>query len=423
MDEKTSTMAEEEPERRASGLWLFAAATVSVFVALCGMWLGAAFTTRSMPAIDQEYESVGRVLLQPIPKAPEALATDSLIQLNKQWSAATQAELLKSQAVVGQAVERFRLNELASFKNVQAQHVAGLICRALTTSLVDTERNSEPLIVEIRYRSTNVVDAMTVIKAVVRAYQEWTEKEFRSGLDTAVRVIRDGRDSLRAEIRKKNSEIDSLTKDLSMDPDGDNHPAALLKPILKELDAIEKFRLELQALITTVDEAQLRGDPASAIDRLVNERWTSKVERAPSESPQPTSPLDTQSLVRKLHLEAALLGKEQSAWADRKTSQEKKLLLTRDLEIRCGTVRDDIKRLEDLDVQFLDRMQQLELFRDLFIPLKTISAPDGATPVVNDTPNWQRFVSPSACLGGIAGLVTGLFGMFVVRAFFLLGQP
>lgn len=78
----------------------------------------------------------------------------------------------KSKLIIGGAVEKFRLHELSSFKNTQPQNVWRSITDVLTTELL-VDESPDSMVLEIRYRSTNEVDTMTVVKAVVRSYLDF----------------------------------------------------------------------------------------------------------------------------------------------------------------------------------------------------------------------------------------------------------
>jgi uncharacterized protein involved in exopolysaccharide biosynthesis len=122
-------------------------------------------------------------------------------------------QLIRSPVVVQQAVEKFRLNELTSFQDVQPQNVASKIIGALESGRAGGREAIDTDIMQINYRSTNYVDAMTVVKAVIRSYQDFLGENYQSVSDEAVRRITQAKEELGTALSKKRNELQAFVKE------------------------------------------------------------------------------------------------------------------------------------------------------------------------------------------------------------------
>jgi hypothetical protein len=114
------------------------------------------------------YEAKSQILISLVPKEPVSSPDGKLSSLHE-IGFKSHEYLAQSALVINNAVEKFRLHELTSFGEIQSQNVARTIADALTTILV-VDESPDSMVLEVRYQSTNYVDAMTVVKAVIRCY-------------------------------------------------------------------------------------------------------------------------------------------------------------------------------------------------------------------------------------------------------------
>ena len=188
-------------------------------------------------------------------------------------SMTTHAQLIKTPLVVQRAVDKFRLHELASFQNLQPQNVATAIIGSLESGKAGGRDSIDSRILQINYRSTNVVDAMTVVKAVIRSYQDFLSDTFQSVSDETVRALTEARDELGTELKKKRDELTKFVKEapsgLTPEPGQRTTAEDTKHKIELERQGLDSRRAHLRAMTKTIEDAQQQGKPIDAILLLI----------------------------------------------------------------------------------------------------------------------------------------------------------
>jgi capsular exopolysaccharide synthesis family protein len=366
-------------------------------------------------------------------------------------------QLIRSPVVVQQAVEKFRLNELTSFQDVQPQNVASKIIGALESGRAGGREAIDTDIMQINYRSTNYVDAMTVVKAVIRSYQDFLGENYQSVSDEAVRRITQAKEELGTALSKKRNELQAFVKEAPGGVQEEKNPAEETKrSIVGARQALDSRRAQLRATLKTIETAQTEGMPIDAVMMhiesyrkaenvdaargvqsftdvlfpvmLEHEQLTAKygpehprvkelalkmqliqnqidsyrMSQVNDAGARKTPEQFIATTLQALQLDLNKLDNEDKELAVQQERAEKESQYLQGFQSQYKLIRDDIKSLDDLYGLVLERVRQIEFGRnDGGFRTKTVAPPDGAIQV---EPNIWKVMS----VAGFIGLALGM---------------
>jgi capsular exopolysaccharide synthesis family protein len=194
-------------EKQSFDIWALIRrrAWLIVIVTLIGVALGALFYLRA----EREYETSAAVQITKLrPETQVALAT--LEGYTGYENMSNHIIVIKSPVIVKQAITKFRLGELQSLRDVPPQHLASEIIGRLTSGKAGGREQLDSNVVQLNYRSRSVNDAMTVVKAMLRVYEDHLESHYKTlNQKTIDRTIAFGGELLK-DVKQLNSEIASI---------------------------------------------------------------------------------------------------------------------------------------------------------------------------------------------------------------------
>lgn len=350
------------PWRRTLRVVIRAFFALSIVGILVGTGLGYLKAVRT-PA---KYETEIQVLVI----ARQARSSNPFDNAGPNWhDAAAHARLLKSPLVISRAVEKFRLAELESFKTVPPQDVARMVVAELSVERVGDVSDDDAFILQVSYRSPNIVDATTVTKSVVRAYEDFLNDLYQSNADDTVRLLTQARDELGAELKKKRDELRRFVKAA---PGGATVEPGEPNPSQAHLDQVRKARLDLE-----LKRAQLR---------------------AASTAPA--------TQVEQTKKDLAQVDNEDRELAVLQDKAEKEVQYLQDFQTQYKIIRDEIVSIEELYSLVLNRFKQIDLVQDTTsLKMKIIAPPDAAWQV---EPNMRALLIRGSIWGGGFGAAIGL---------------
>jgi hypothetical protein len=138
---------------------------------VCGAALVVAFFTTAvraqLPEVPSRYEATARLLI--VHKQINQEATPIRVD----DAAAAHAAMIASPRIAELAAKKFRLNELPPLDDLPPMDVARTISGATTAVCRPSMEAPNTSVLEIRFRSSGVVDPMAVTKAIYLSYQEF----------------------------------------------------------------------------------------------------------------------------------------------------------------------------------------------------------------------------------------------------------
>lgn len=374
----------------------------------------------------------------------------------------THAQLIKAPLIVASAVEKFRLYELTSFQGVQPHNVAAEIISNLEAGRAGGREALDSRILQINYRSKNVVDAMTVVKAVIRSYQDFLGETYQSVSDDSIRLMTEAKDELGAELKKKRDELRKFSKEApSGIAVGEGRINAAEQSKIKIQDARQALntrRGQLRAMIKTIESSQQEGRGNDAILLLIedyrkadnlsagqevrsftdvlfpllleHEQLTAqygpkhprvaelerkinivqqhleanRLNQVASEMSRKTPEQFIATIIESLRLDLAKLDNEDKEMAEEQAKAEKEAQYLQDFQMQYKVLNDEIRSTEQLNQLVLDRFKQIDLVKDA----------GGFKTVMVTPPESARQVEPKAwqilSATGFIGLAIG-FGL------------
>jgi hypothetical protein len=127
--------------------------------------MGAAGVRGQAPAQQYEVEIRRLVDHQLVNKDATPVPVDA--------AAAAHAAMIASPKIAERAIDKFRLSELQSLKNIPRGEVAQAISRSFTVVGKASDEVDSVSILSVRFRSTSVNDAMTIVRAMRVAYDDY----------------------------------------------------------------------------------------------------------------------------------------------------------------------------------------------------------------------------------------------------------
>lgn len=374
----------------------------------------------------------------------------------------THAQLIKAPLIVASAVEKFRLHELTSFQGVQPHNVAGEIISNLDAGRAGGRDATDSRILQINYRSKNVVDAMTVVKALIRSYQDFLGETYQSVSDENIRLMTEAKDELGAELKKKRDELRKFSKEapsgIAIGDDRINAAETTKLKIQEARQALNTRRGQRRAMIKTIESSRQENRPVDAILLLIEEYRkadglssgseaktftdvlfpllleheqltaqygpkhprvaelehkinmvnqhleANRLNAAAAELSRKTPEQFIDTILESLRLDVAKLENEDREMAEEQARAEKEAQYLQDFQMQYKVLNDEIRSTEQLNQLVLDRFKQIDLVKDTG-GFKTvmITPPESARQV---EPVWWRILS----MTGFIGLALG-FGL------------
>jgi hypothetical protein len=146
--------------------------------------IGAAVVRAQAPAA-QQYEVESRWLIV------HQLVNQKATPVPVEAAAAAHAAMIASPRVAEMAITKFRLAELQTLKDLPRDQVARVISGSMTAVGKPSTEVPTMSVFEVRCRSTSVNDAMTIVKALAIAYEEYVHADAK---DAGIRLARAERD-------------------------------------------------------------------------------------------------------------------------------------------------------------------------------------------------------------------------------------
>ncbi|MGC3968266.1 MAG: polysaccharide biosynthesis tyrosine autokinase [Pirellulales bacterium] len=257
--------------------------TILFFTAVaCG--LGYFYFTKAVPV----YETSAQVLI--IKRRGETQSPISLMQgeLGYEDSMTTHAQVVKSPEIVRRAVNNpdFGIPQLETFKEIPLEHIHAVIMESLMTGRAGGRDAPDSQILQVNYRSTNGLDAKTVVKAVLKSYEDFLGETYQDINNETINLITEANDKLTKKLESENHKIQEYEKSVPVEvsayKDGLTKAEIELKKAYDDLKALESDKLALTSLLSTVESAQQQGKSAEVLLQLVekNSMWKdSRVQR------------------------------------------------------------------------------------------------------------------------------------------------
>jgi len=131
-----------------------------------------------------EYEVTARVIVFPRHSPKDAVSVPA------EAAATAHAGLIVSHRIVGQATDKYRLGELQSIRSDSRAEAVRKICAGVAAVGKPSTELPGVAIVELRSRSTNLNDAMTIAKALCRIYEDSLDRSEPNPLIEIEQAIR-----------------------------------------------------------------------------------------------------------------------------------------------------------------------------------------------------------------------------------------
>jgi len=173
-----------------------------VIVSVVAILLGGLYFMRA----EREYETAAQVQITKLrPETQVALTT--LEGYTGYENMSNHIIVIKSPVIVNRAIAKFRLGELQSLRDIPAQHLAGYIISRLTSGKAGGREQLDSNVVQLNYRSKSVNDAMTVVKAILLAYKDHLDVQFKLVNKRTVDLVTQVRGERKTEYEKLDDEI------------------------------------------------------------------------------------------------------------------------------------------------------------------------------------------------------------------------
>lgn len=397
---------------------------VGLLLGLCAaMVLGRISSARRGPT----YETTARVRLSlNMANAHTAQPHPTITDQDAQ----THALMFKSTRLLHRSVETFRLQELPTFEHMQPQEIALRIADDLTTYVVPGPRPAETAEVEITCRSPSAVGAMTIVKAVIRTYDETLRETSLSAAADALQQVAKARDELEIELKQQRQAMKALLREapsssILTNEDGPNHPEQSRRRVLQERDTLDLRRAALQALLKTADDAKQSGTSPAVIgqmlrrDPLFRPLDPEPGQVGPTAPATPKITIDNEAslsqLFERINVELMRLATERKDLDEQIQRVEHELAYVRDFTTRRRLMETEVQEKESLQQALSTRQQELERTVAAQTPtLEIVQPPDSAREV---PPTWPPFFSAEVGVGAVLGFLLGVIGLTFYFAF------
>lgn len=267
-----------------------------IFFSLVATGLGYFYFTKAEPI----YETSAQVLI--IKRRGETSSPISLMQgeLGYEDSMTTHGQVIKSPEIVRRAVTNpdFGIPQLETFKDIPLEHIHSVIIQDLVTGRAGGRDAPDSQVLQINYRSKNGLDAKTVVKSVLKSYEDFLGETYQDINNETITLITQANDKLTKKLEDENHKIQEYEKSVPIEvtayKDGLTKAEIELKQAYDELKEIESQRLALSSLLETVESAQQQGKSAEVLLQLVekNSAWKdNRFDRSPVASQNEMFPL------------------------------------------------------------------------------------------------------------------------------------
>lgn len=153
------------------------------------------------------YETFARILIS----KQQAESRDPLAPLEGgpgyQENLSTHIDVIKSPVIIGDAIKRSKLGDLPSLKDIPPQQLPIVIMGGLVTGRAGGRENLDSQVIQINYQSTNVNDAMSVVKAIIEAYQFHLTDQYEEVSQAVVDFMKEAEDKLSSKLSKESAAI------------------------------------------------------------------------------------------------------------------------------------------------------------------------------------------------------------------------
>lgn len=267
-----------------------------IFFTAIATGLGYLWYVKSEPI----YETSAQVLI--IKRRGEASSPISLMQgeLGYEDSMTTHAQVIKSPEIIRRAVANpdFGLPQLESFKDVPLEHIHSVIIGDLVAGRAGGREAPDSQVLQLNYRSKNGLDAKTVVKAVLKSYEDFLGETYQDINNETISLITEANDKLTKKLEDENLKIQEYEKSVPVEvsayKDGLTKAELDLKQAFDALKELESRKLAISSLLATIESAQQQGKSAEVLLQLVekNSSWKdSRLERERSTSQNEMFPL------------------------------------------------------------------------------------------------------------------------------------
>jgi polysaccharide biosynthesis transport protein len=250
-----------------------------VIVTALGFGLGAVFYMKE----DREYETSAAVQITKLrPETQVALAT--LEGYTGYENMSNHIIVIKSPVIVKQAIAKFRLGELQSLRDVPPQHLASEIIGRLTSGKAGGREQLDSNVVQLNYRSKSVNDAMTVVKAILRAYEDHLDVHYKAVNKRTVDLVTKVSGELREELDALNQEIASIESATPIEvrvgiETNTTTAEEDWKKEHEELRVLARKRIDSSSLIESIEKDRANGEDVETLLGRAESAGTFKRER------------------------------------------------------------------------------------------------------------------------------------------------
>ena len=174
-----------------------------LFMVAVSIGLGLFYYNQS----DRIYETFAKILIAKVQTESRSPLAPLDAQLGYEDNLSTHLEVIKSPVIIKAAIQKYKLNEYPSLRDVPPQHLALHIMGNLVSGRAGGRENLDSQVIQINYQSPNVNDAMTVVKAVIGAYEDHLGETYQAVSKDTITLITQAKDQLDAQLKRHSAEI------------------------------------------------------------------------------------------------------------------------------------------------------------------------------------------------------------------------
>jgi len=251
----------------------FLKVALPVFVLVFGL---ATVVTFLLP---ESYASVARIKVDPTPTVSNSTTTAS--PSYDPYFLQTEFEVIQSEAVLGQVVERLQLNSAWGKKYSSGEKLKTAESIALLKGQMDLRPVRNTSLIEIRVFSDDREEAASLANTIADSYRDYREGSRIKALTSGIQALEDRFQEQQEKIRRTQGEIERLQKTLGISElDGQSAVAPRLDvEVLRRIQTqqletsqrTEQLRLALEKLKALNKDELRRVLPRARPDQLLNE--------------------------------------------------------------------------------------------------------------------------------------------------------
>ncbi|MBC7820243.1 MAG: polysaccharide biosynthesis tyrosine autokinase, partial [Planctomycetaceae bacterium] len=246
---------------------------------LMGLLGGLALGQVAFNRLGPEYNAVAQILVSRQAQVP---ARESLTQSLQSEGRGEHVAVIDSPLIVGEAIERGKLNELPTLQ--RSSDPVEDILEGLDVKRTAGQDNSTLNVIEIKYRNKQPADARAVVNAIIAAYDDYLAESPKSASNKLSRQISQMNDELEKKIEQKQGELLEFRKDAPLlwrtAPGDKRQPGDVTNVHQERALAIERDRTinvlrrveingKLQALQAAIDQGQSHEELESVVRLLI----------------------------------------------------------------------------------------------------------------------------------------------------------